>query len=144
MTNCWTPTLVEERLVEAASVMKRLPNVRGPGCVSAWPKMLLEFADLVEQEPSPLKAARPSPDAITRMEETLNWLRWLQPDDSKLVWSRAERTPWKPICWRFGISRATAHRRWQYGLSVIALRLNGRSVPAKRSRSFVVEGARRL
>ena len=41
-----------------------------------------------------------------------------------------------------GIARATAHPRWQYGLSVIAWRLNGRRVPAKRSRSFVVERVR--
>jgi hypothetical protein len=40
------------------------------------------------------------------------------------------------ICWRFGIARATAHRRWQYGLNLIAYRLNGRRVPAKRSHHF--------
>jgi hypothetical protein len=75
------------------------------------------------------------------MEETLCWLRWLEGEDAKLVWARADRTPWKAICWRFGIARATAHRRWQYGLSVIAWRLNGRKVPAKRSRGFIVERA---
>jgi hypothetical protein len=35
-------------------------------------------------------------------------------------------TPWKLICWLFGIARASAHRRWRYGLSLIAYRLNGR------------------
>jgi len=46
-----------------------------------------------------------------------------------LVWARAEGAPWKAICWRFGVARATAHRRWQYGLSVIAWWLNGRRIP---------------
>ncbi len=41
------------------------------------------------------------------------WLRWLEPDLGKLVWARASGTGWKPICWQFGISRATAHRRWR-------------------------------
>ena len=43
---------------------------------------------------------------------------------------------------RFGIARATAHRRWEYGLGVITWRLNGRRVPTKRSRRYVVERAR--
>jgi hypothetical protein len=71
------------------------------------------------------------------MEEALLWLRWLEVHDAKLVWARADRAPWKAICWQFGISRATANRRWQYGLSVIAWRLNGRKLPARRSKKYV-------
>jgi hypothetical protein len=71
-------------------------------------------------------------------------LRWLEADDAKLVWARADRTAWKAICWQFGIARATAHRRWQYGLSVIAWRLNGRRVPGKRSRQYLVAVAERM
>ena len=70
------------------------------------------------------------------------WLRWLEPELAKLVWARVSGTEWKPICWQFGISRPTAHRRWEYGLSVIVWRLNGRRVPTKRGRRYVVEGAR--
>ena len=139
----WTPACVEERLHEAADVMKRLPEVRVQGHYSVWPKMLAEFSDLVGQEPQRLKRPPPSPDAITRMEETLGWLRWLEAEDAKLAWARAEHTPWKMICWRFGISRATAHRRWQYVQSLIAWRLNGRKVPGKRSRRFLVERVER-
>lgn len=139
----WTPACVEERLHEAADVMKRLPEVRVQGYYSLWPKMLAEFSDLVGQEPQPLKRPPPSPDAITRMEETLGWLRWLEAEDAKLAWARAERTPWKMICWRFGVCRATAHRRWEYALSLITWRLNGWRVPGKRSRRFVVERAER-
>jgi hypothetical protein len=72
----------------------------------------------------------------------LSWLRWLEADDAKLVWARSDRTQWKAICWRFGIGRATTNRQWQYGLCLIAWRLNGRRVPAKRSPSFVVERVR--
>jgi hypothetical protein len=138
----WTREQVEERLIEAADVMKRLPEVRVQGYFSVWPKIVHEFADLVGQEPPRMKRPPPLPDAISRMEATLPWLRWLEPDDARLVWARAEGTPWKPICWRFGISRATACRRWEYGLSVITWKLNGQKVPAKRSRAFLVDRVR--
>jgi hypothetical protein len=141
----WTVEMVEDRLVEAAVVMRRLPSVRVPGYFNTWPRMLVEFADRIGRQPEPMRLPPPSPAAISRMEETLTWLRWLEADDAKLVWMRADRTPWKAICWQFGISRATAHRRWQYGLSVIAWRLNGRKVPGKRSKQYLVaavEGCR--
>ena len=136
----WTIEMVEERLVEAAAVIRRLPSVRVPGYFNTWPKMVIEFADRVGQQPEPMRLPPPSPSAISRMEEALLWLRWLDAEDAKMVWARSDGTSWKAICWRFGISRATANRRWQYGLCLIAWRLNGRRVPAKRSRSFFVEG----
>ena len=52
--------------------------------------------------------------------------------------ARANRKPWKPICWELGISRATANRRWRYGIAVIVWRMNGKQVPKKRSMEFVV------
>jgi Domain of unknown function (DUF6362) len=138
----WTPSVIEERFVEAADVMKRLPDVRVPGYFNTWPKMLCEFADLVGQEPAPMRRPRPSPDAISRMEETLEWLLWLEPIDVKIVWLRATGERWKTVCWTVGLSRQTAHQHWLYALCVISLRLNGLRVPSKRSRQFVVDRAR--
>lgn len=140
----WTREQVEERLVEAAAVMKQLPEVKVQGYFSLWPPVFHDFGDRVGQEPRPLRLPPPSPRAISRMEETLEWLTWLEPSQAKLVWARAEGTPWKPICWRFGIARATAHRRWEYALALITWRLNGRRPPAKRSRRFVIERLRTL
>jgi hypothetical protein len=138
----WTVEMVEARLVEAAEVMQRLPPVRVQGYFNTWPSMVVEFADRVGQQPEPMRLPPPSPAAISRMEQTMPWFTWLEPDDARLIWARAEGAPWKAICWRFGIGRATAHRRWQYGLSLIAWRLNGRAVPVKRSREFLIERAR--
>jgi len=138
----WTQPMVEERLAEAADVMRRLPDVRAPGYFNTWPKILPEFSDLVGQEPPRLKRLLPSSDAITRMDETLGWLRWLEGDDAKLVWARAEGARWKAICWRFGIALATAKRRQQYALSLIAWKLNGRPIAAKTSRRAFMERAR--
>jgi len=69
---------------------------------------------------------RPVADAIVAdAEEALAWLRWLEPDDARIVVARLDGAPWKAICWRFGISRPTADRRWRYALALIAWRLNG-------------------
>jgi len=138
----WSVEAVERRLEEAASVIRRLPPVRVPGYFNTWPTMVTEFADRVGRQPEPMRLPPPSSSAISRMEEALEWLRWLSSDDAKLVWARSEGTPWKALCFRFGVARATANRRWQYALALIAWRLNGRTVPTKRSRAFVVERVR--
>jgi hypothetical protein len=140
----WTPEQVEARLKEAADVLKRLPETKARGYSNLWPRVVHDFGDMVGQEAEPMRRPPPSAAAISRMEEALTWIRFLAIDDGKLVWARAERAPWKSICWRFGIARATANRRWKFGLSVIALRLNGRHVPAKRSKSFVINRANRM
>ncbi len=105
--------------------------------------MLYEFSDLVGQEPKPMRVL-PSPAAISRMEETLSWTLGLDLIDGKIIWMRAYGERWKTICWAVGLSRVTAHRLWEYALSVITWitwRLNGRRPPAKRSQRFVVERA---
>jgi hypothetical protein len=43
----WTPALVEERLAEAAFVLKRLPEPRRQGYFSTWPAVLHSFGDKV-------------------------------------------------------------------------------------------------
>ena len=135
----WTRELVEERLIEAADVMKRLPNVRVAGFFSTWPAKRQEFSDLVGQEPQPMRRPAPARDAIDRTEQALPWLQWLEAEDAKLVWMRVEGIPWKAICARFGISRVTANRRWEYAMSLIAWRLNRRPLSSKWSRRFLVE-----
>jgi len=136
----WTTAQVQDRLELAADVFAQLPAVKPQGYFNAWPEYFHSFADQVGQEPQ-MRRPRPSPRQITEAEEAMLWLRWLEKDDARLVWLRANRTPWKPICWELGISRATANRRWQYGIAVIVWRLNGRRVPQKRSMDFVVRRA---
>lgn len=138
----WTTTRVEDRLESAAEVFRTLPGVMPKGFFNAWPEYFHSFADKVGQVPQ-MRRPRPGPRQITEAEEALLWLRWLERDDARIVWLRAERTPWKPICWQMGISRATANRLWQYGIAVIVWRLNGKQVPRKRSIDFVVKGTAR-
>lgn len=138
----WTPSLVEERFVEAADVMKRLPNVRVPGHFNTWPAMMAEFADLIGREPERLRRGPPPSDAITRMEETLDWLRCLEPIDAKIVWLRASGTRWKDVCWKVGLARSAANERWLYGLCAIAFRLSGKTMSPRHTRRRVIETVR--
>jgi hypothetical protein len=138
----WTPSMVEERFVEAADVMRRLPGLRVPGHFNTWPPVLREFSDLVGQEPPRLRRPPPSPGAISRMEETLAWLGWLEPRDAKIVWLRASGERWKNICWKVGLARTAANQHWLYALCVIASRLIGRAPTGRRSRRHIIEIAR--
>ncbi|MFN3847652.1 MAG: DUF6362 family protein, partial [Paracoccaceae bacterium] len=106
----WTPTMVEDRLESAADVFRSLPEVKPHGYFNAWPEYFHSFADQVGQEPR-MRRPKPGPRDITQAEDALLWLRWLDPADARLLWLRANRKPWKPICWELGISRATANRR---------------------------------
>lgn len=135
----WTPTLVEERLVEAADTLRRLPERRVQGFLSAWPEVVREAWGAHGWADGPTRQGPPSPQAIDRMDVTLGWLRWLDPADAKLVWVRAEGTPWKGIGWRFGVSVKTAQRRWDYALSLITWRLLGRTLPSTWSRRFLMD-----
>jgi hypothetical protein len=80
--------IVEERLIEAAEILKRTPAVRVQGYFSLWPKIAPTFDDLVGQKPQ-MRRPLPSPTAIDRMEETLDWFKWLEPPDTKIVWLKA-------------------------------------------------------
>ncbi len=137
----WTTAMVQDRLELAADVFRQLPSVKPQGYFNAWPEYFHTFGDKVGQEPR-MRRPRPGPREITEAEEALLWLRWLEKDDARIVWLRANARQWKPICWELGISRATANRRWQYGIAGIVWRLNGKQVPRKRSMKFVIAKAK--
>ena len=108
----WTAAQVEDRLESAADVFAQLPAVKPTGYFNAWPEYFYSFADRVGQEPQ-MRRPRPGPRQITEAEEAMLWLRWLEKDDARIVWLRANRKPWKKITWELGISRATANWRAQ-------------------------------
>ena len=137
----WTRDMVEDRVMEAAAVLRKLPGPRVRGYFSTWPDIVLSAREIAGQEPKPMKVL-PSPMAISRMEETLAWLRWLEPADAKIVWLRANGERWKTICWKVGLARTAANQRWLYALCVIAWKASGRTPPRGRSRQHVIELAR--
>jgi Domain of unknown function (DUF6362) len=113
----WTPAVVADRLVEAADVLARLPEERLCGLYDLWPRIVVEPSGWTR----PTAAA---PEAIDRMDDALGWLMWLEPEERRIVWMRAEGLPWKRITSRLGIGRTTAWQRWTMALLKITTRLN--------------------
>ena len=74
-------------------------------------------------EPEPMRV-RPSTSAITRLEQTFDWVLWLDEDERRLIWWRAARRPWKEITYELGVDRSTAWRQHKLALTKIAARLN--------------------
>ena len=119
----WDGKMVATRMEEAAETMKRLPNERMQGYRSSWPETLPSLEDYRESR-TKVRLGPPSPDAIDRMDETMSWLRWLERDQIRLVWSRAVRIPWKLILRQLGVCRETARLKYLVALISIASRLN--------------------
>ncbi|MBM3950779.1 MAG: hypothetical protein FJ311_04930 [Rhodospirillales bacterium] len=134
----WTASLIEERMVEAADTLKRLPEERIRGYFSTWPPVIRDYWEAFGREDVRLRRGPPSPAAIDRMDEALAWLAWLGPAEAKIVWLRASGERWKTVCWKVGMARSAAHEYWLYALCVIAWRLNGRVVRSRWSRRQLV------
>ncbi|WP_051988472.1 hypothetical protein [Bosea sp. UNC402CLCol] len=78
----WTPEHVQNRMVEAFDILARSGTRVGPRQhANGWPAMIHEFSDLVdaqaralaEKERQQERAARPTADELSRMNEALKW-----------------------------------------------------------------------
>ncbi len=121
----WTLKAVEEHFEEAFLTLKRLPPVKQRGYFSAWPDIVHTPNEILFQEKR-FKGLVATPEAITRLEQTFEWISWLEVDERKLIWKRAARLHWKAICWKLGCDRTTAWRRWVLACTKIATTLNAR------------------
>jgi hypothetical protein len=113
----WSEEAVARRLEEAVDVLARLPEDAARGIYDMWPR-------IVGAPWASAGRAAAAPEGIDRMDEALRWLTWLEPEERRLVWLRAEGLPWKWITHRLGIGRTTAWQRWKMALLNIATRLN--------------------
>lgn len=120
----WTVTDIADRFEEAAQTLKRMPPVKVQGYSNAWPEIVRTVMEQLQADQLPMRLGPPLPDAISRMEETIQWVFWLEEDERRLVWLRAERVYWKQICWRLGCGRTKAWQMWTVALLKIATRLN--------------------
>jgi hypothetical protein len=121
----WTVTDVADRFEEAAYTLKRLPPVKVQGYFNVYPEVIRTSIEIMQGEKLPMRLGPPSAAAISRMEETLEWIFWLDDEDERrLVWLRAARVPWRPICYRIGCGRTKAWQMWTYALLKVVVRLN--------------------
>jgi Domain of unknown function (DUF6362) len=123
MAEEWTAEAVADHFEEAFRTLRKLPVVTVQGYFNTWPDILRTSREIAAMEPQPMRVW-PSAAAITRLEQTFDWVLWIGIDERKLVWSRAARVPWKLISGELGCDRTTAWRRWQLALTKISARLN--------------------
>ena len=119
----WTADCVADHFEEAFRTLRKLPPVRVQGYFNAWPQIVRSEKEILAMEPQPMRVW-PSTSAITRLEQTFDWVLWIGEDERRLIWGRAARRPWKEISGELGVDRTTAWRRWQMALAKIADRLN--------------------
>ncbi len=123
----WTVTDIADRFEEAASTLRRMPPVTVQGYFNVWPPVVRTIVEQMQAEKEPLRRGPPSAEAVSRMEETLDWIFYLDSEDERrLIWLRAERVYWKQICWRIGCGRTKAWQMWVMALLKIVTRLNAK------------------
>ena len=127
--NNFTPEHVALRFEECVSTLRKLPGEQSLGYVSYWPEIKYDRRELARQEVQPIRL-RPTPDQITRMDETLSWITYVNHGERNLIWLRAYRTPWRVISRETGFPRTSAQRYWQVALIKIAERLAQEQRPA--------------
>ncbi len=120
----WTAEDVANRLTEAARTAHRLPPVRVQGYFNLWPTIVRSPYERMANDDAPIFRFPPTPGEVDRMLIAMGWMQWLDVEQRKLVWMRAERWRWYDIGRRFGCDRTTAWRRWNLALVLISDRLN--------------------
>jgi len=127
---------IEDRFEEAAMTLRRLPNPPGSGPKgygSGWPDYVQEAKHAYGYNEIRMRVV-PSAGEIARMEEALEWLALVDPDDARIIWMRAEGYRWRHVCIQAGCVRQTAWRRWVAALKTVENRLNGRRAARKSPR----------
>lgn len=89
--DAWTPAIVEQRLLEAMQTSMQLDRVGGPSGAKtgAWLEYSQDYGGIRIK-------VRPSPGAISRMEESEGWInRWLVEAERKVLrawlWFKLQR-----------------------------------------------------
>ncbi len=134
----WTPQLVASRIEEAADTLKGLPGIPRPrGVRSAMPRHVRSYFDgyhidgqdgdpwgMYRNDPPPIRVI-PDGEAIDRMDEVLEWMKWLDRPSQQIVWWRAVGVRWGRLCRKMrGQTRQHLRRVQKRALGQIARRLN--------------------
>ncbi len=113
--------MVIERFEESVRTMRRLqiPHLVPMGYFSTWPPIIRTVWEQMLGETLPMRLGPPSPAAIDRMEETFDWICWLDEEERKIIWLRAAKVRWKVICWQTGYGKTKARDIWRKALCKI-------------------------
>lgn len=119
----WTAIKVAKHFREAIITLKKLPSSGLKGYFTIWPDIVYTPNEMIFQGKKPLKILA-TPDAISRLDKTFEWMAWISVEERKLIWMRAAKVKWGNICLNMDCCRATAWKKWNFALERIAKRLN--------------------
>ena len=122
----FTPRIIEDLMEDAAYTLRRLPNPPGSGPKGfghSWPEYVHDANQAYGYGETQMRVI-PSAADIQKMDECIEWLRFIRPEDARIVWMRGENRRWRYICIQAGCVRQTAWRRWVAALQTIANHLN--------------------
>jgi len=140
----WTAAWVQQRVVEAYTIERKLPGARKFTSGSAWPTINYEFADVVGWIDARERVfddwAKSSGGAmaheVTRMDEAHSWLRvYLANYEVERLclsaWATAVayHRPLRSLLLRKRWSRTTFYRRVGAGAHIIAVTLDAKGEP---------------
>ena len=131
----FTPRIIEDLMEDAAYTLRRLPNPPGSGPKGfghSWPEYVHDANQAYGYGETQMRII-PSAADIQKMDECIEWLRFIRPEDARIVWMRGENRRWRYICIQAGCVRQTAWRRWVAALQTIANNLNKREKSARRA-----------
>ena len=81
--------LVADHFAEAFRTLRKLPPVKAQGYFNRWPEIVRPPGDR-GMEPRPMRVW-PSTAAITRLEQTFNWVLWITSTNASRLVPRGPR-----------------------------------------------------
>lgn len=127
-----TADTIKARIEEAATTFRHwLANEPEPGPKaygSNWPEIIRQAIEAYGYDDARVKLPVPSGPAIARMDEVFGWFDWLDREDQKLVWWRANGMAWWKFAQRYGRSESWVRRRHRETLKFIAFQANEKIV----------------
>jgi hypothetical protein len=119
----WTEAMVASAFEEAMRILRKLPAEKLRDYFCNWPQVIYSEIELLRMDQKPRRWAV-STQNISKLEMICSWIHFVEDIEArKIIWLRARKTPWQLICGEFGISRATANRKWKNAIRTITQKL---------------------
>lgn len=111
---------LKNMLEKCAEIMSRMPSAKVQGYRSYWPEIVHSYEERCRWENTKPFVA-PNKVEIAFMEQVLEYYRPLDAFETKLVWMRSAKMPWKVVCRRLKLSRSHLAAKFDEALSKMIL-----------------------
>ncbi len=123
----WAVDEVKARLAEAAAVLRLLSlsaRDRPLRLVSRWPDVVRQGFDAYGYSAPRVGPPAPSPAAVSRADQAVLWLLWLDGEQRRIVWARAAGVAWRRLEDMDGRSHTTLRRVEREAIDLVCRKLN--------------------